>query len=91
MGGWGGGWDPWGDSHSWEKRQKEAASHHSTAGKTSPLWGRADPRGTQRITHRVRNFSLILSASKVSNEVENDYSVAIKMGKLSHRTGQGFV
>ncbi|XP_015418383.1 PREDICTED: uncharacterized protein LOC107182840 isoform X2 [Myotis davidii] len=63
----------------------------ATAGKTSPLWGRADPRGTQRITHRVRNFSLILSASKVSNEVENDYSIAIKMGKLSHRTGQGFV
>lgn len=93
-GGWGGGGDPWGDSHCWEKRPKEPAPPprpHGTAGKASPLGGRADPKGTQHITHRVGNFSLVLSASKVSNEVENDHTVAIEMGKLSHGTGQGFV
>lgn len=65
--------------------------HYSTAGQTSPLRGRADPQGTQHITHRAGNFSLIPSASKVSSEVEKDYTIAIKMGKLSHGTGQGFV
>ena len=34
-----GGWDPWGDSHSWKKMQKGLPLHHSTAGKMNPLWG----------------------------------------------------
>lgn len=79
------GQDTRGDSQSWKKLQREAASSPQYGWNRPSLGQRRPPGHTAR--QQESQEPLILGASKDSNEAKNDYAVVVKMGKLSHRAG----